>query len=99
MRVVTVRLARIHRRWARRSSASRLTKSSRDVRRRDRLRRAPVPSVEWRVVARIPGFAQPGLAEVPVGAYLSRHDSQVVPEIHEGGAPPEPVAVVEAVDG
>ena len=32
---------------------------------------APRPAVEGRVVARVPGLAQPGRAEVPVGADLA----------------------------
>ncbi len=43
------------------------------VSRRGRVRRGPpVPAVEGRVVAGVPGLAQPGGAEVPVGADLAR---------------------------
>jgi hypothetical protein len=54
--------------------------------------------MEGREVAGIPGLAQPGRAEVPVGADLAAHGPQVVPEIDDRGAPPEPIAVVDAVD-
>src|ERR1700760_4551503 len=73
-------------------------RSLRVVRRRHRLRGAPVPSVEWRVVACLPGFAQTGLAEIPVRADLAGDGPQIVPEISEGGTSPEPIAVVDAVD-
>ena len=43
-------------------------------------------------------LAQPGRAEVPVGADLAADGPQVVPQVGERGAPPEPVAVVDAVD-
>src|SRR5271154_7495052 len=43
------------------------------VGRRRRLGGAPVPSVELRVVACVPRFAQPGLAQIPVGADLAGH--------------------------
>ena len=57
-----------------------------------------VPAVEGRVVAGVPGLAQPGSAEVPVGADLARDRAQVVPQVDDRRAPPEPVAVVDAVD-
>src|SRR4051812_31831614 len=60
--------------------------------------RALVPPVEVRVVARLPGLAQPRGAEVPVGANLTGDSPQVAPEVYDRGAPPEPVAVVDAVD-
>src|SRR3954471_8316754 len=60
--------------------------------------RAPVPAVEARVVARVPGLPQSGRAQVPVGSDLAGDVAQVVPEVVEGGAPPEPVAVVYAMD-
>src|SRR5215203_4647887 len=56
------------------------------------------PAMERREVARVPGVAQPGGAEVPVGADLARDSPQVVPEVDDRGAPPEPVAVVDLVD-
>src|SRR4051794_20148054 len=59
---------------------------------------APVPAVEARMVARVPGLPQPGRAQVPVGSDLAGDVAQVVPEVVDGGAPPEPVAVVDAVD-
>src|ERR1700691_3010322 len=43
------------------------------IRRRRRLRGALVPSVKWRVVVRVPRFAQTGLAQIPVGADLAGH--------------------------
>src|SRR5262252_369026 len=58
----------------------------------------PVPSVEERVVAGDPGLAEPGRAQVPVRADLGRGRPQVVPQVVEGRAAPEPVAVVDAVD-
>src|SRR3954463_10451054 len=60
--------------------------------------RPAVPAVEGREVARVPGLAQPGRAEVPVGAGLGADRAQVAPEVDERGAPPEPVAVVDRVD-
>src|SRR3954465_10144822 len=57
-----------------------------------------VPAVEGRPVARVPGVAQPGGAEVPVGTDLARHRPQIVPQVDYRGASPEPVAVVDAVD-
>src|SRR5215831_10178736 len=60
--------------------------------------RALVPPVEGRELARVPGFAESGRAQIPVGADLTRHGAQVVPEIDGGRAAPEPVAVVDAVD-
>src|SRR3954454_11370856 len=57
-----------------------------------------VPAVEGRPVARVPGVAQPGGAEVPVGTDLARRRPQIVPQVDYRGAPPEPVAVVDAVD-
>src|SRR5688572_3260386 len=58
----------------------------------------PVPAMEGRPVARVPGLAETGGAEVPVGADLGADRAQVVPEVIDRGAPPEPVAVVDAVD-
>src|SRR3954453_5505203 len=49
-----------------------------------------VPAVEGREIARVPGLAQPWGAQVPVGADLAHDIAQVVPEVDEGGAPPEP---------
>src|SRR3954454_12976015 len=54
--------------------------------------------MEARDVARVPGVAQLGGAEVPVGADLARDGLQVVTEVDPGGTDPEPVAVVDAVD-
>src|SRR5436305_6885165 len=47
------------------------TRASGMVRGRHRVRGALVPSVEWRVVARLPCSVQPRLAQVPVGADLA----------------------------
>src|SRR5215211_2680375 len=58
----------------------------------------PVPAMEGRPVARVPGIAQSGGAEVPVGADLGGDRPQVVPEVRERGASPEPVAVVDLLD-
>src|SRR5262249_47547428 len=58
---------------------------------------APVPSVEERVVAGDPGPAEPGRAQVPVRADLGRARAQVLPQVVEGRAAPEPVAVIHAV--
>src|SRR5581483_4359862 len=57
-----------------------------------------VPTVEGREVARIPSLAQARGCQVPVGADLARHVTEVVPEVHERRASPEPVAVVNLVD-
>jgi hypothetical protein len=54
--------------------------------------------VEERVVDGGPGLAEWGRAQVPVWADLVRGRAQVVPQVVEGGAAPEPVAVVDAVD-
>src|SRR3974390_630953 len=67
------------------------------LRRGERLAGAPVPSVVERVVDGGPGLAESGRAQVPVWADLGRGCAQVVPQVVEGGAPPEPVAVVDAV--
>src|SRR3954449_10742201 len=56
------------------------------------------PAVEGRPVARVPGVAQPGGAEVPVGTDVARHRPQIVPQVDYRWTPPEPVAVVDAVD-
>src|SRR5215213_10603095 len=58
----------------------------------------PVPAMEGRAVARVPGLAEAAHAEVPVGADLGADRAQVVAEVDERRAPPEPVAVVDAVD-
>ncbi len=46
----------------------------------------------------VPGVAQPGSGEVPVGTDLARHRPQIVPEVDHRGPAPEPVAVVDAVN-
>jgi hypothetical protein len=45
--------------------------------------RPPVPAVEGREVARIPGLTELGGAEVPVRADLARDGPQVVPEVDD----------------
>ena len=64
-------------------------------------RRARWPSCPSRGTASSrphPRPAQPRRAQIPVRAGLARHGAQVVPEVVEGRAAPEPVAVVDAVD-
>src|SRR5215207_9983550 len=58
----------------------------------------PVPAMERREVARVPRLAETGAAEVPVGADVGADRAQLVPEVIDRRAPPEPVAVVDAVD-
>src|SRR4051794_35621460 len=60
--------------------------------------RAAVPAVEGRVVARVPRLAEPGRREVPVGTDLACDGPQVLAEVLDRGASPEPVAVVDLVD-
>src|ERR1700735_2046699 len=67
------------------------------IRRRHRLG-APVPAVELRVVLRVPGFAEPRSAQIPVRADLARGDAQVMPQVVERRAAPEPVAVIDTVN-
>src|SRR3954471_2354273 len=57
-----------------------------------------VPPMEAREVAGIPGFAESGNAQVPVRTNFASHDTQVVPKIDDRRTPPEPVAVVNAMD-
>src|SRR5689334_3298266 len=57
-----------------------------------------VPSVERRVIARVPAFAQSWRAQIPDRPNLAGHDPQVVPEIGDRRTPPEPVPVVDAVN-
>src|SRR3954454_23422532 len=57
----------------------------------------PVPAVEGGELARVPGLAQPGRAQVVVRPDLAEDLAQVAPEVGERGAPPEPVAVVDRV--
>src|SRR5215218_8492286 len=56
------------------------------------------PAMEVREGARVPRVAQPGRAEVPVRPDLARDGPQIVPEVGDRRASPEPVAVVDAVD-
>src|SRR5215213_279055 len=58
----------------------------------------PVPAVEGRDVARVPSLAQSRRAQVPVRADLPGDGAQVVPDVDERRASPEPVAVVDGVD-
>src|SRR5580692_506663 len=57
-----------------------------------------VPPVEMREVTRIPCLAESGFAQIPVWADFARHGAQVVPKIDDRRTPPEPVAVIDAVD-
>src|SRR5689334_1372076 len=57
-----------------------------------------IPAVKRRQVAGVPPRAQPGRAQVPVGADLTRDLPQVAPQIGGRRPAPEPVAVVDAVD-
>ena len=54
--------------------------------------------MEGREVARVPSLAESGSLQIPVGADLARHGPQVVPEVDDRGPPPEPIAVIDAVD-
>ena len=40
----------------------------------------------------------PGCTQVPVGTDFARHRAQIVPKIDDRRTPPEPVAVIDAVD-
>src|SRR6478672_10179272 len=63
-----------------------------------RLLRGPlVPAVEGREVARVPLLPETGRAQVPVRPHLGGDVAQVVPEVDERRAAPEPVAVVDPV--
>src|ERR1700722_16392221 len=68
------------------------------IRRRRRLRGLPVPAVKLREVARVPGFAEPRGAQIPVWAGLAGGDAQVPPQVVERRAAPEPVAVIDTVN-
>src|SRR5271154_4666872 len=57
-----------------------------------------VPSMEGRQVARVPSLAESRSLQIPVGADLARHGPQVVPEVDHRRPPPEPIAVIDAVD-
>src|ERR1700683_2304015 len=54
--------------------------------------------MEGREVARVPSLAEPRGTQIPVGADLASHGPQVVPEIDDIRPPPEPIAVIDAVD-
>src|SRR5580698_8291392 len=60
--------------------------------------RSLIPPVECRQVSRFPRVTESWGAQVPVGADLLCDSAEVVPEIGDGGTPPEPVAVVDAVN-
>jgi len=51
-----------------------------------------------RKVSGTPGLAQSRRAEIPVRADLTRHYAQVMPKIDDGGAAPEPIAIIDTVD-
>src|SRR4051794_15489510 len=57
-----------------------------------------VPSMEGRQVAGVPSLTNSRSLEIPVGANLTRHGPQVVPEIQYRRPPPEPIPVIDAVD-
>src|SRR5689334_14707195 len=57
----------------------------------DLLRAPAVPAVERIKVARVPGLAQTGGAQVPVGTDLLRDRAKVVPEVDDRRPAPEPV--------
>src|SRR6185437_16326837 len=78
--------------------ASRSPRARLDIRGRHRPWGAPVPAVELREVARVPGFAEPRGAQVPVRADLAGGGAQVAPQVVERRAAPEPVAVIDAVN-
>ena len=59
------------------------------------LRVALVPAVERREVARFPFLAKTRGTQVPVRPDLAAHLAQIAPEVVDGGAAPEPVAVVD----
>src|SRR5579884_1882083 len=61
-------------------------------------RRMLVPSVETRVVTRIPCLAEPRGAQIPVWADFTRHGAQIMPKINHRWTTPKPVAVIDAVD-
>ena len=65
---------------------------------RDALRIPPIPAVEGREIAGVPGLAESGRAQVPVGPALTHDRPQILAEVLDRGAAPEPVAVVDAVD-
>src|SRR5271163_593245 len=57
-----------------------------------------VPPVETREVTRIPCLAESRSTQIPVWADFTRHGAQVVPKIDDRWTPPEPVAVIDAVN-
>src|ERR1700735_4541197 len=62
------------------------------------LARLLVPPVKTREVTRIPCLAESRSTQVPVWADFTRHSAQIVPKIDDRRTPPEPVAVIDAVD-
>src|SRR5277367_5250033 len=57
-----------------------------------------VPPVKTREVSRVPRLTESGFIQIPVCADFARHGAQVVPKIDDRWTPPEPVAVVDAVN-
>src|SRR5580658_5337703 len=57
-----------------------------------------IPSVETRVVTRIPRLTEPRRTQIPVRPDFARRYAQIAPKIGDGRTAPEPVAVIEAVD-
>src|SRR5580704_13965214 len=57
-----------------------------------------VPSVETREITSIPCLAESRFAQIPVWPDFTRHGAQVVPKIDDRWTPPEPVAVIDAVN-
>src|SRR5258708_15982343 len=57
-----------------------------------------VPPVKTREVTRIPCLAESRSTQIPVWPDFPRHGAQVVPKIDDRRTPPEPVAVIDAVD-
>src|ERR1700722_5932271 len=57
-----------------------------------------IPPGETREVTRIPCLTESRSSQVPVWADFARHGTQIVPKIDDRWTPPEPVAVVDAVD-
>jgi Bacterial regulatory proteins, luxR family len=57
-----------------------------------------VPPVKTREVTRIPCLAESRSTQIPVWADFTRHGAQIVPKIDDRWTPPEPVAVIDAVN-
>src|SRR5580658_2099657 len=66
---------------------------------RARIQSSPlVPPVETREITGVPCGAQFRAARVTVWPDFAGHGAQVVPKIDDRRTPPEPIAVVDAVD-